>query len=324
MQIKQLEYFVKTVECGSITQAAQQLYVSQPSLTKAILSLEQEYGEKFLVRKARGVELTPQGKNFMRYAKGVLTAAQALETNFSGAQKQDGVHLSVAAQQLDFTYEILAKVLAVNSDRQYHYSLMETNRNDVVRLVLEGAADLGMFVRSEVDAKSFLWHTEAKRLDQHVVDTSSVYICVGPLSKYYNRDAVTFGETECCRQIVLDMEEQASQELYFDQSSNHYNTKQITFCNTVSACEYFLLHTDAIAYCSRWTIRCFQNPEIRAIRVMARDAAEVIPYNELVWLKRAGEPLSPAEGLFLSLLYRQFSKTMPDLKKAGGREETQA
>ena len=52
MQIKQLEYLVKIVENGSISKAAEQLYITQPNLTKAVSSLEKEYGIKIFNRKA--------------------------------------------------------------------------------------------------------------------------------------------------------------------------------------------------------------------------------------------------------------------------------
>ena len=45
MKMKQLEYLIKIAECGSISKAAQELYISQPSLTKAISSLEDEWPE---------------------------------------------------------------------------------------------------------------------------------------------------------------------------------------------------------------------------------------------------------------------------------------
>ena len=66
MQIKQLEYLVKIVENGSISKAAEQLYITQPNLTKAVSSLEKEYGIRLFNRRARGVELTAEGKEFMR------------------------------------------------------------------------------------------------------------------------------------------------------------------------------------------------------------------------------------------------------------------
>ena len=61
LQIKQLEYLVKIVENGSISKAAEQLYITQPNLTKSISNLEKEYGIRLFNRKARGVELTAEG-----------------------------------------------------------------------------------------------------------------------------------------------------------------------------------------------------------------------------------------------------------------------
>ena len=83
MKMKQLEYLIKIAECGSISKAAQELYISQPSLTKAISGLEEEFHVQLLLRKPRGVELTIEGKSFLHYARSVVTAASALESNFS-------------------------------------------------------------------------------------------------------------------------------------------------------------------------------------------------------------------------------------------------
>ena len=67
MKMKQLEYLIKIAECGSISKAAQELYISQPSLTKAISGLEEEFHVQLLLRKPRGVELTIEGKSFLHY-----------------------------------------------------------------------------------------------------------------------------------------------------------------------------------------------------------------------------------------------------------------
>ena len=68
MRLNQLEYFIKVVECGSITKAAQELYLSQPSLTKAISSLETEYDLKLFSRTCRGLNVSPEGRDFLEYA----------------------------------------------------------------------------------------------------------------------------------------------------------------------------------------------------------------------------------------------------------------
>lgn len=75
MRLNQLEYFIKVVECGSITKAAQELYLSQPSLTKAVSGLEAEYDLKLFDRTAKGLKLTPEGRDFLEYAKSVVESS---------------------------------------------------------------------------------------------------------------------------------------------------------------------------------------------------------------------------------------------------------
>ncbi|MCI8417135.1 MAG: LysR family transcriptional regulator [Lachnospiraceae bacterium] len=307
MQVRQLEYLVKIVECGSITQAAQELYISQPSLTKSVRQLEQEYGTQLLIRKSRGVELTGEGKNFVHYARGVLTAAQALDRNFIRKQGSQRSRLFLATQQLDFVYNMVLRLYGENESRKVHYNVVEADRNEVTRLVLDGAVDLGLLVRSSADAKMFLWHKEARRLDMQLIERAGIYACVGPSSPYCERSEISFSEAEICPHVGLDMEAQAKENLYFDNQLNHYNTRQIVFFNTVSACESFLLHTDALAYVSKWTLGCFKDSRIHKLRVKV-DEKEPMRYNDLLWIKRAGEPLNATEEQFLKHVYEYFGK----------------
>lgn len=146
MQMKQLEYIVKIAECGSISKAAQLLFVSQPSLTKSVMQLEQEYGIQILIRKARGVELTPEGKSFIHYARGVLTAARVLESTFSHQKHLTDTkksRLFLASQQLDFVYDLMLKTYQLNRSKRIHYNLVETDRNAVTGLLLSGGRGSG-------------------------------------------------------------------------------------------------------------------------------------------------------------------------------------
>ena len=69
MTLNQLNYVITIAEQGSINKAAQQLYISQPSLTSAVQELERELGIVLFHRSGRGVTLTNDGGEFLLYAK---------------------------------------------------------------------------------------------------------------------------------------------------------------------------------------------------------------------------------------------------------------
>jgi len=302
MKIKQLEYLLKIVECGSLTKAAKELYISQPNLTKAMHQLEKEYNVTLFVRKPRGVELTDDGKNFVYYAKGVITAVRALSDNCRTTENISYSRLFLAAQQLDFIYDLLLKVYLSFGSRPIHFNLIETNRNDVVKQVMNENADCGLFVRNSSDAKMFHWNTDAERLSLEVLDTGGSYVCVGPKSPFYHCDCVSQRETQIYPQVMLDMENAARRDLYFDNRFVQNNQKQMIFFNTIDACKHFILQTDSVLYLSEWSRGYFEYPSFRIIPLLDFDQKDKLVSNELVWVRRADIPLSAAEEMFLKYL----------------------
>ena len=72
MTFQQLEYIVEISKCGSINKAAQKLFLSQSGISTAVRELENELGIRVLARSNRGVEFTPEGKEFLSYAVSLL------------------------------------------------------------------------------------------------------------------------------------------------------------------------------------------------------------------------------------------------------------
>ncbi len=78
MELRHLRYFVAVAEAGSLTVAAQrELHTSQPSLSRQIRDLEGDVGAQLLIRRARGIELTPAGRAFLEHARAVLSQVEA-------------------------------------------------------------------------------------------------------------------------------------------------------------------------------------------------------------------------------------------------------
>jgi len=72
MELRQLRYFVRIVDFGSVSKAAADLYVAQPALSKQVAALEAELGTPLLVRSTRGVTATDAGLAFYAQAQAIL------------------------------------------------------------------------------------------------------------------------------------------------------------------------------------------------------------------------------------------------------------
>ena len=68
MELRQFKYFVAIVDCGSLSRAAQQLFIAQSALSKQMAELEAELGTQLLLRSRNGVAMTEAGKVFYEYA----------------------------------------------------------------------------------------------------------------------------------------------------------------------------------------------------------------------------------------------------------------
>jgi LysR family transcriptional regulator, transcription activator of glutamate synthase operon len=78
MEIKQIEYFLKVVETGSFSAAADELYISQSSISKQIIALESELGFSLFDRSKRKIVITPAGKVLLSHARNLHSAYQAM------------------------------------------------------------------------------------------------------------------------------------------------------------------------------------------------------------------------------------------------------
>lgn len=86
MNIQQLRYFDEICRCGSLSKAAQNLYISQQGLSMSLLRLEEEFSCKLLKRGSRGVQLTKDGKFFWEHVKVILAEAELCEAYFEHAK----------------------------------------------------------------------------------------------------------------------------------------------------------------------------------------------------------------------------------------------
>ena len=82
MTLQQLRYVIQAADSRSMNEAAKALYISQPSLSEAIKELEKEIGIELFKRSSHGTVLTPEGEEFLGYARQVTDQYQLLENRY--------------------------------------------------------------------------------------------------------------------------------------------------------------------------------------------------------------------------------------------------
>lgn len=306
MRLNQLEYFIKVVECGSITKAAQELYLSQPSLTKAISSLEAEYDLKLFDRTAKGLSLTPKGRDFLEYAKGVMDSSQALNKTFGQKDPSLIQRVAIASQQFDFIYDILLLLYKENTNERLQIDLKENDRGEIVKMVEERRADIGILVVNERDSRPFKSEVQGKNLEIHTLGQSSTYVSMGKRSALYDQKTIDVEEAERYLHVALDTEQTLRRELrYKNESSGGLNREHLIFCNTMGVCRKFLEETEALLLSPKWVLGFFEETEIRSVPLMM-NGKSYPQISHLVWIKRAQENFHPLEERFMELLNEHF------------------
>ena len=106
MNLRRLKYFVKIIDIGSLTQAADVLHIAQPALSQQLATLESEVKQQLVIRTQRGVTPTEAGKILYAHAQAILRQCDHAQSAIDGAGKALSGHVSVglapgtAAQQL--------------------------------------------------------------------------------------------------------------------------------------------------------------------------------------------------------------------------------
>ena len=125
MTLQQLAYLVAVAECGSITDAAERLFISQPSLSAAIHNLEKEMGVTAFVRSNKGVAVTREGEELLSFARMLLEQADIMQEHFGAGRRRDP-RFCVSCQHYSFAVNAFVDVVQQYDADRYSFILRET------------------------------------------------------------------------------------------------------------------------------------------------------------------------------------------------------
>lgn len=168
MNVLHLKYAVEVAKAGSISKAAEALYMNQPNLSRAIKELEASLGITIFGRSAKGMYVTPEGEEFLEHAKKILQQIDEMEAFYkAGVPAQQ--RFSLSAPRASYISEAFVQFSKGLTKERAEIYYKETNAMRVVNNVLSGDFKLGILRYAACYDKYFKGMLEEKGLAHELV-----------------------------------------------------------------------------------------------------------------------------------------------------------
>lgn len=144
MNILHFKYAVEIAKTKSISKAAENLYMGQPNLSRAVRELEEYLGVTLFKRNSKGVTVTPEGEEFLRYARRIIAQVEKVEEKYLG-EKGKKSRFSVCVPRAGYICDAFAAFCEKQgADGAYEIFYHETNAMKAIESVSEGESSLGI------------------------------------------------------------------------------------------------------------------------------------------------------------------------------------
>ena len=195
MTFQQLKYVITVAETGTITEAAGKLYVSQPSLTKAIHELEREMNIVIFNRTNKGISLSREGDEFLGYARQVLDQAAILEDKYKGGHGGKK-KCCVSTQHYSFAVNAFVDLIKQYGQDEYDFSLRETQTYEIIEDVARMRSEIGILFLNDFNEVVMDKILKSHDLEFHLLFIAKPHVFISRNHPLAGREIITNEELE--------------------------------------------------------------------------------------------------------------------------------
>lgn len=195
MTLQQLKYIVTVAEKGTISEAAKDLFISQPSLTNAIRELEKEMNITIFTRTNKGVVVSNEGDLFLSYARQVLEQANLLEEKFLNV-KENSPYFSVSCQHYSFAVEAFVDVIREFNGDKYDFTLRETQTYEIIEDVRRLKSEIGILYTSSKNEEVIMKLIKKNGLQFEELFIAKPHVFISYKHPLADKDSLTLEDLE--------------------------------------------------------------------------------------------------------------------------------
>ncbi len=203
MTLQQLKYIITIAETGSITTAAQRLFIAQPSLSKSVAELEKEMGITIFNRSNRGVYLSEDGTKFLSYARQIVEQAELLENEYKSTAPPRRA-FAVSSQHYAFVVNAFVELVREYGQEKYEFSLRELKTAEIIEDVRTHRSDIGVLFLSRFNREVIRHILQNEEIHFVPLFTAKPHVFVSRSNPLVGRASVTLDELKAFPRLTYD------------------------------------------------------------------------------------------------------------------------
>lgn len=190
MNLQHLKYAIEIEKTKSINKAAENLFMGQPNLSRAIKELEESLGVKIFIRTSRGMTPTSEGQEFLRYAKKIVSEINQVERMFSEKLIPTS-RFSISVPRGSYIAAAFTEFCKrIDNERHVEYLYDETNNFTTINNIIEKNFNLGIIRYQNIFEEQFFAMLKRKGLTGELIMEFSYFILVSQQNPLASKDDI--------------------------------------------------------------------------------------------------------------------------------------
>ena len=301
MTLQQLKYALTIADCGSMNEAAKQLFISQPSLSETMKELETEIGLDIFLRSNRGIVITPEGEEFLGYARQVTEQFGLLQSKYIDKKVKE--KFSVSTQHYTFAVKAFVETVKQIGMEQYEFAVHETTTISVIENVKNFKSEIGVLYENDFNEKvlnKMFKENGLEFVELFSCDTF-VYLWSGhPLAK---QDVITMEELD--EYPCLSFDQGKNNSLYLaEEMKSTYEYKRLIKANDRATLLNLMIGLNAYTLCSGIICEDLNGNDYKAVPLKETEKMRI------GYIKRKGAKVSYIGELYIEELKKYKEKVM--------------
>lgn len=302
MTLMQLKYVITVANANSMNEAARTLFISQPSLSSSIKELEEEIGVEIFRRTNRGIFLTPEGEEFIGYARQVVEQYGLIEAKYIAKEKTKK-KFSVSMQHYTFAVNAFVEMVKKFGMDEYEFEVHETKTYDVIEDVKNFKSEIGILYLNDFNRKVLTKLFHEFNLEFHEILNCSIYVYLWKGHPLASKKEISLEELE--EYPCLSFDQGKNNSFYFaEEVLSTYEYKRLIKANDRATLLNLMVGLNAYTLCSGIICEELNGSDYCAVRL---DSDEVMTIGYLV---RKGVAISSLGRKYLEEIAKYKDKVL--------------